>query len=107
MEAKELRLGNWLNDGKENFQVEKAFFTLLELNMQFCKPIPLTEVWLLNFGFSVINENSAGKRYGCVINGIFNSDLTFIFWKSTKEEGKFFRKDLELNNKILKLWQKI
>lgn len=60
------------------------------------EPITLTEEWLLKLGFSLITETSAGIRYGYVVNGIFNSDMTFIFWKTTKEKGKFFRKDLEL-----------
>ena len=62
------------------------------------KPIQLTEQWLEKLGFSVIKESSAGKRYGYVINGIFSSDLTFTFWKTTKEAGKFFRGDLELKS---------
>jgi hypothetical protein len=60
--------------------------------------IPITEELLLKVGLSTINENSEGKRYGYVVNGIFKSDLTFTFWKTTKEAGKFFRRDLELKS---------
>lgn len=59
-------------------------------------PIPITEDWLVKFGFEKISENSAGKRYGYVINDIFSSDLTFIFWKTTNQAGKFFRHGLEI-----------
>ena len=58
--------------------------------------LKLTEEYLVKLGFSVINESSAGKRYGYIVNGVFSSDLTFTFWKTTKEAGKFFKGDLEL-----------
>jgi hypothetical protein len=87
----EVSVKNVALDGK----IGKRYFIL---NTDSIKPIPLTEEWLLKFGFSVINENSAGKRYGYVIGGIFSSDLTFSFWKTTKESGKFFRRDLELKS---------
>ena len=67
-------------------------------NLDYWEAIKITEQMLESLGFSVINENSAGKRYGYVIDGIFSSDLTFTFWKTTKEAGKFFRGDLELKS---------
>jgi hypothetical protein len=66
MEVNELRIGNYLSDGKEVFKVEKAFFTLLELNMQFCKPIPLTEEWLLRFGF--VESQDIDTVFGLKLN---------------------------------------
>ena len=107
----ELRIGNlvkWYDVSKvlelhseknkfDNVYIEcEESFEWTEYNK--LEPIPLTEEWLLKFGFSVINESSAGKRYGYVINGVFNSGLTFTFWKTTKEVGKFFRGDLELKS---------
>ena len=53
MNANELRIGNWYNwyaDGKYyQFQVEPNDFT--HGNMPNYKPIPITEDWLLRFGF--------------------------------------------------------
>lgn len=55
MEAKELRIGNWvqlsdrvsspiqLSDFVEEYETGQAFFH--------CKPIPITAEWLLRFGF--------------------------------------------------------
>ena len=104
MKANELMVGNLLKKIIDDKTIE---VTALEIeccewmNGHFIltfQPIKLTEEWLLKLGFSVITENSAGKRYGYVIDGIFSSDLTFTFWKTTKEAGKFFRGDLELKS---------
>jgi hypothetical protein len=57
----ELRFGIYLQEigTDEIFQVEDAFFTLLELNLQISKPIPLTEEWLLKLGF----QTGGAKQY--------------------------------------------
>lgn len=109
---KEFRIGNLINyrivdemdERKEWLEVSEIDYDDLriigakhEMNQDYQR-IELTEKWLERLGFSVINESSAGKRYGYVIDGIFSSDLTFTFWKITKEAGKFFRGDLELKS---------
>lgn len=110
LKANELRIGNWLNvlhpHTKEwkyervksetilNFE-KHSDHNLIKENF---KPIPLTEDILLKCGFSVITENSAGKRYAYVVNGIYSSDLSFTYWTTTKEKGKFFRGDLQLKS---------
>jgi len=109
---KEFRIGNLINYRivdemdyrKEWLEVSEIDYDDLriigakhEMNQDY-QIIELTEKWLERLGFSVINESSAGKRYGYVIDGIFSSDLTFTFWKTTKEAGKFFRGDLELKS---------
>ena len=111
MKANELRIGNLIysSSGGVKYVVGTSYKTILHSSSlesytyyedydSNCEPIPLTEEWLLKLCFSVITEKSVGKRYGYVINGIFSSDLTFIFWKTTKESGKFFRGDLELKS---------
>jgi hypothetical protein len=54
MEAKELRIGNWYqnksNDEKLKYQ-QITFFEDAHYVATYCEPIPLTEKWLLNFGF--------------------------------------------------------
>lgn len=65
MKANELRLGNWihissLTDGSE-IDVECKLFHLQEMNTTIryhYKPIPLTEEWLLKFGFEHHNNKS-------------------------------------------------
>jgi hypothetical protein len=57
MEATELRLGNWVNNVHtgEPYQINiEKMIRLLEHfkeNVVYVKPIPLTEEWLLKFGF--------------------------------------------------------
>jgi hypothetical protein len=105
IQINELRIGNLIQEGKieqiDNSIDEVYYSGDGYYQSNYCcnlNPIMLNEEWLLKFGFSVINESSAGKRYGYVINGVFSSDLTFTFWKTTKEAGKFFRGDLELKS---------
>jgi hypothetical protein len=59
----ELRFGIYLQELTSNdvFQVEKDFFTLLELNLECSRPIPLTEEWLLK----------------CKSNSIFNNGFEY------------------------------
>ena len=102
MNAKQLRIGNLVYHNDKIIEIKSLHPQDDDVNDEIpfhaIYGITLTEEWLLNFGFSVINENSAGKRYGYVIDSVFSSDLIFTFWKSTKEKGKFFRADLELNS---------
>jgi len=63
IQANELRIGNLLQDEDGAFPVTKTFFSLLEINLETCKPIPLTEEWLLKFGFEkVCYEKYAHKK---------------------------------------------
>jgi hypothetical protein len=69
MKANELRIGNWIYDplNKTEFQIDvflgseyctnKCEFESQEFDAKIedCQPIPLTEDWLLKFGFK--NEN--------------------------------------------------
>ena len=106
MKANELRIGNLVNYNEGGiFKVIGIYEFGLDVEdnieatyMEYenFHPISLTEERLLKFGFSIINENSAGKEYGYVIDGVYSSALTFIHWKTTKNAGKFFRGDLQL-----------
>jgi hypothetical protein len=87
----------WLEVSEIDYDDLRIIGAKHEMNQDY-QIIELTENWLERLGFSVISESSAGKRYGYVIDGIFSSDLTFTFWKTTKEAGKFFRGDLELKS---------
>jgi len=58
MEAKELRIGNLLMEltSDDVFEVSDRFFAMLNVNLECSMPIPLTEEWLLKFGFEK-NDN--------------------------------------------------
>jgi hypothetical protein len=74
MEAKELRIGNYvylpINDN-EQFQVEQSDFCSDNIAdysvVEFCKPIPLTEEWLLKFGATKTPYEDDSNDYYCVI----------------------------------------
>lgn len=57
IDAKELRIGNWVTLDKsmtvdENpFQIRSSSFSQITLNDLIVNPIPLNEEWLLKFGF--------------------------------------------------------
>ena len=66
MEARELRLGNWVYHSSGNIiDVEIINSEIEEDDLQ---PIPLTEEWLLNFGFEECNEKVTKKEKGFDIN---------------------------------------
>lgn len=66
MEAKELRIGNWILNGiNEEFQVNGITITNFELGQSMFgefKPIPLTEEWLLKLGFENKHTNIFTKQ---------------------------------------------
>lgn len=53
MKVNELRVGNWTNNNVENVKLSKKdlIFLLTNDNEHFANPIPLTEEWLIKFGF--------------------------------------------------------
>jgi hypothetical protein len=58
MKASEMRLGNWYDHNGTPKQVTVSVIEdVWEAQMTWVKPIPLTEEWLLKFGFEV----KAGK----------------------------------------------
>tara|TARA_R110000737_G_scaffold107903_1_gene140536 strand:- start:39 stop:440 length:402 start_codon:yes stop_codon:yes gene_type:complete len=79
MEAKELRIGNYVNneqrteviDAIDPYRVQchllsdKTRETLYEVPLQFIKPILLTEDWLLKFGFEK-NEDDYNFKGFCL-----------------------------------------
>jgi len=57
MKASELRIGNWVNDGDGDFTVNRITLAHVEKFPDKFKPIPLTEEWLVKFGFKKIGVN--------------------------------------------------
>ena len=52
MKASELRIGNWVDLKHEEYEYESFKFDFdMGWNMEYINPIPLTEEWLLKFGF--------------------------------------------------------
>lgn len=61
--ANELRVGNWANNGLEDYQVSGATIWHLETENATALPIPLTEEWLLRFGFEVYEFDHKENQY--------------------------------------------
>ena len=79
MRANELRVGNWVSQYGLNFKLELEDFKKPNLN-----PIPLTEEWLLKFGFeeqgkSIIFsiEHQGMKLVIDIYQGLNNIHLVF------------------------------
>ena len=78
MEAKELRIGNWINVTFSSIVKQQVVDCMCDsvntkchesLQFDFIEPIPLTEEWLLKFGFF-------GKYFFCVCAFCdYNSDF--------------------------------
>jgi hypothetical protein len=86
MNANELRIGNWYNwyaDSKYyQFQVEPKDFT--HGNMPNYEPIPLTEEWLLRFGFE---KTEGGGNWNFPLHEIFKDKN---FFKVSKLDNYFY-----------------
>jgi len=121
MKATELRIGNYVdvpNKAQSPFRID--YFDLYKVyqnngeyrfpenrnlkidvhpltwDLEECEPIPLSEEVLVRCGYTMIQENSAGKVWAFVVDGVFSSDLKIIQWKTTDKAGKFFRGELEI-----------
>lgn len=59
MEIKELRIGNYVHNNVESFRLEaKDLMFLMSFdNIHYAEPIPLTEEWLVKFGFEKDSSN--------------------------------------------------
>jgi len=64
MEAKELRIGNWvkLDSGTETI-IRGGGINAIEMQQLRVEPIPLTEEWLLKFGFYKSNVTARIDLY--------------------------------------------
>jgi len=103
MEAKELRIGNWVyNDTQEiNFQVDGGCIATEELRYKANNlykgfdAIPLTEEWLLKFGFKQ-RENEAYEFFE------IDSVIGLFYLRPSYLGGYYFGNDVsdELNDQI-------
>lgn len=72
IKASELRIGNYYNHNGEIRQVTpNTILEVWESEREWCKPIPLTEEWLLKFGFEI-----QGKR--------ISKDWFFLWYDNDK-----------------------
>jgi len=111
MEASELRFGNLVYDTKREINIidlEAITYISVEPKNQ-VKPIPLTEKWLLKFGFKK-KKNYYKKTNGISVNSWFldnrfiidiqkyNNDNEFGFCFKTNNNTTFIKSVHELQN---------
>lgn len=60
MKPEELRVGNWVNNHDEDYQITWATIAQLERGESTVRPIILTEEWLKRFGFDGPCEDEGG-----------------------------------------------
>ena len=99
MKASELRIGNLVKQSGNIVTVESLERSNNDwdrtngLRTLDCKPIPLTEEWLLKFGYSVTDENTAGKIYHIAEIGKFlNDDIMLVLYIKGDFKNCIFRK---------------
>lgn len=65
MKANELRIGNWMNWEGDEAQWTLYNFKDLEFTDSYidCEPIPLTEEWLVKFGFKKPAHSWIGSKF--------------------------------------------
>lgn len=82
MKASELRIGNWIK-GSENFIATSSHINIAELRERKLNthsgfdPIPLTEEWLLKFGFAK-EETKESERHGFYFSKSY-IDINYCF----------------------------
>ena len=82
VKANELRLGNLVMDGHEIEQVNARMIDMLVKNEAEFNPIPLTEEWLIKFGFSKMDDTTPSnyrvhksKMFFYIRYGTFTTDM--------------------------------
>jgi hypothetical protein len=65
MKASELRIGNLVYEkypSDLDYEVVDVWYVGRDLSLNYIEPIPLTEEWLLNFGFEKLKEYDSGEN---------------------------------------------
>jgi hypothetical protein len=97
MESKELRIGNYYKDGigrEWKMTLEDMIYQLLDNRYKSLYPIPITEEWLIDFGFSESLPYGGNNGYWYKIwhYDFTNADIEFNIYDDfdlTPETGRF------------------
>ena len=78
MKITELRVGNWVKRDyqPDGFQVDVNSFIVCARDPEMYQPIPLTEEWLLKFGFEK-DGNKIYRNGRFFIENLFRNRMTF------------------------------
>lgn len=106
MNASELRIGNWIHNNVEPFQIQAKdlIFLLAFDNEHYANPIPLNKEWVLNFGFSKMRGDNYTINKDGFIFGVGKLDKPcdeygwcFIYY-NTDQLSNFFQYVHQLQN---------
>ena len=89
MEVRELRIGNWVNaiiHGRDiEYKIDSETLSSILLDEFWAiRPIPITEEWLIKFGFEK-RESSICSEYSIGVNEITHDVLFYIAWLKEPE----------------------
>ena len=62
MKPNELRVGNWVNNNEENYQITSATIIQLERGDSTAKPIELSDEWIKRLGFEILTDKNKGFK---------------------------------------------
>ena len=82
MKASELRIGNWVNNNDEDYQITSATIVSLERGESMSQPIAITEEWLKRFGFEKLDDER-----GLYVNNKIN---LFIYFDGVRVSVDFW-----------------
>jgi hypothetical protein len=87
MQANELRIGNWVRQRESDTYIQIEQYLLCNEELCHYQPIPLTEEWLLKFGFEIKLDNFNWNA-GIGINEIGDFKLALRY---TYDFGWFYK----------------
>jgi hypothetical protein len=103
LQSKDLRIGNYIMQGGKITCVEKLSRSIDDWDRtngkrtQDCHAIPLTEEWLLNFGFECLQVDNFSHRNSFQLD----SNLGFVIWGRI-ETGLFLYIDGNEGGEVIK-----
>ena len=108
MNANELMIGNYLMELTSNdiFQVSESYYQALNVNLECSRPIPLTEKWLLDFGFQTKGTYDNYKLDGLELDSsvrIISTNERSSFHVILSEES-IFNKRIDFVNELQNLY---
>jgi len=101
MKANELRIGNWVNSGINSTQAIEVYpmFIVQLSKMQDeehnIKPIPITEEWLLKFGFEKVGDTYMLKITKLIYHCCYVRYVDDIWWFLSRKGATY---DFKFNN---------
>ena len=104
MKATELRLGNWVEQPNDGVTRVTAVLNDLQIKTEtgyvdkYCRPIPLTEEWLLKFGFDLDIEDDGFQKGKYKVSVSDEGCLFFIYIGYYPEEIAEFKYVHQLQN---------